>query len=427
MAISKNIIDRDDITVTPIRLKYSSSVVSSSMWEQGITIKKGINSDLSLMGSQIVNNPRTLLYQTIKQLYYNEYLTGSLVGSSSAWNDNAQSTAASGTYEWNNRYFPTGTNETITVLSMPRTTFGEKVERYSFVLTSSNYCIVDDGNGNLYDIFDASFENYIALGYFNIGYIERIFTGSYTDFIHIGNIWYSQGVAVVTNQDYQYALIPPDIAPTPTPTATVSPTATPTSSPTATPTPTPSSTPSIVPTATPTPTATSVPPTPTPSPTATAIGPTPTASPTSTPTPSPTATTSPTPTPTETPTPTPTPTPQTFVIINLYARIDNMGSPATNPLVFDISYNGGSTWTQEGSSFTDYNCITRVTLSILQGTSILARIRDTATNGIFSSNRAAGTSCPLYNAGTDACSWPILANVSKDFAFNVNIDNQLAC
>ena len=89
MGISKNIIDRDDITVTPIRLKYSSSVVSSSMWEQGITIKKGINSDLSLMGRQIVNNPRTILYQTIKQLYYTEQLSGSLIGSSSAFNDSA--------------------------------------------------------------------------------------------------------------------------------------------------------------------------------------------------------------------------------------------------------------------------------------------------------------------------------------------------
>jgi hypothetical protein len=339
MGISKNIIDRSDISTYPILLKYTSSIVSESFSDYGITVSRGSFVDNSY--AQYLDK-KTLTYKTIKQLYYNSYLTGSLIGSASAWNDTLQSTAASGSLDSYDRYFPADKCGEICVISMNRQVFGEEVSRKTFRLEGETYTLVDDGNGNLRDLRNG--------------------------LLHVGNILYSQGVVVITHPDYQEILtqkdcnfsvslteIFPPNSPTPTPTTTKTPTATQTPSVTRTPTPTKSP--------------------------GSSQSPTPTISKTPTPTKSigasqsPTPTISKTPTPTRTPgtsqSPTPTATPSNIGIYvyqlgySLTSGIDACSDYNTSPITVysynppplgngTIIYTNGPTYPLSGNGLTGY-------------------------------------------------------------------------
>jgi hypothetical protein len=181
----------------------------------------------------------------MKQLYYQTYLTGSLLNSASYWAESWQSTAASGTFDDTNLTFPSTYGKNISFLAIPPITFGEQVSRNTFNLSSTDnvsYRLIDDGNGNVIDTFSGS--------------------------RHVGNIFYAQGIVTLTDNDYVGILLNnnftisssviPSPSPTPTPSITRTPTVTPsvTRTPTATQTATVSTTPSITRTASITPTTT---------------------------------------------------------------------------------------------------------------------------------------------------------------------------
>ena len=192
-------------------LEFSCFPTSS----QYLTIYRGTNLTSSF---SFANDPKSqgqyerLIYAEINQLFYQSY-TASLNTSSLAssiyyesasqqrptasyfiFNDNANFTAS----------FPSGSNETIRVISINQNVYGNKVLPGSFVLTSSAYNIKDDSYGNLRD-------------------------GS----THIGNIFYAQGLAVITSQDYQL-MFPVDSSACTTTTTTTSTTTTTTTAPTTT-------------------------------------------------------------------------------------------------------------------------------------------------------------------------------------------------
>jgi len=298
MSSSKNTIRFSDISSAPIKLKYSSSYYSQSLDDVGITINRGFNHPMTVTGS-LDNN--ALNYELIKQLYYKEYISGSLLSSGSAYDPQWQSTAASGSGDEDARYFPTTQNSQISFFYIPRNEFGEQVARNSLHLLplnpdSTNYHIVDDGNGNLIDALVGNRK--------------------------VGNIFYAQGIIVFTDPDYVCIFQDPTfdffiqaILPSPTPTPSVS--LTPGLSPSVTPSLTPTRTPSVSITPTRTPSV-SITPSITPSITVSisvtpTISITPSVTPSFSVTPTPTATITPfastTPVPTVTPTVTPTRTP----------------------------------------------------------------------------------------------------------------------
>jgi hypothetical protein len=145
------------------------------MDDYGISVYHGTNTPVDADGNF---TQEFLNYASARQLYYKSYITGSLLDSGSGYNDNLQSTAASGTFDNDFRIFPTASNSTIATLSIPMSAFGERVGRRSFDITFSNfgYHLVDDGNGNIIDL-DNSNE-------------------------HVGNILYAQGMVVITNATY---------------------------------------------------------------------------------------------------------------------------------------------------------------------------------------------------------------------------------
>ena len=197
MSRASNSLKTSDVLTTPIKLKYTSSFESGSTEEVGIRILTGVNGSISTTGSI---PEETLLYRSIKHLYYSNYLTSSIQVSASYTDNWPQSTAASGTLEADQRLFPTESGATIKIISIPRERYGEKISRKSFLLETKAYSIVDDGNGNLWDTY--GIPDYIEqLYYINSDeYYKKI--GIYGT--HVGNIIYAQGFAIITNNNYQY-------------------------------------------------------------------------------------------------------------------------------------------------------------------------------------------------------------------------------
>jgi hypothetical protein len=299
MSRSKNTIKKSDASSTPIKVKYSNTYASQSLYSNGITTNRGIYYTANKAGKPgsttytARNN-----YAVIRQLYYQNYLTGSVSNqSASYWDSSLQSTAASGTLDDDYRYFPSATGSNISFLAIPRTQFGEQISRKTFKLLSTDgltYSIIDDGNGNIVDTFNNN--------------------------VHVGNIIYSQAIVTITNPDYVGIIlnfnftfnISVATGPSPTPTPTVS------TTPNASKTPTPTITPSLTRTPTVTPSIT-ITKTASPSPGASKT-PTPTKTPSKTITPTVTST------PTVTPTMTVTPSPSPDIQATIYVYGFNNGS-----------------------------------------------------------------------------------------------------
>jgi len=150
-----------------------------------------------------------LNYRVIRQLYYQSAITGSLLDSASFWDPLWQSTAASGSLDDDYRYITTSSlfaSSSISFIAIPSIEFGQQISRNGFEIASTDntsYRIVDDGNGNLVDELNSS--------------------------VKVGNIFYAQGIATFTNNDYVGIVlnnnfsITGSVIPSPSPTPSVDP------------------------------------------------------------------------------------------------------------------------------------------------------------------------------------------------------------
>lgn len=174
MGRAKNSLTRESVSSTPVKFRYAATYESSSLLDYGITVNLGTNYPY-IVGMSEGDMEQMNVYRMIKHLYYNVAITGSR-GTSSFFDPMWQSTAASSSGVETVYKFPTATSSSILVLCVPSTQFGENFGRKTFVLSSSTYYIQDDGNGNLRD-----YKNSAA---------------------HVGNIFYAQGIAVITDETY---------------------------------------------------------------------------------------------------------------------------------------------------------------------------------------------------------------------------------
>ena len=107
-----------------------------------------------------------LVYNSIKELYYSNYLsssygdavnTGSILPGSQPDGDILTGTPQSDGRYYNYpqssltfaKYFPTGSNATIGVISIPSRLYGNKISPKSFYLEADGDTIFDDGEGNI--------------------------------------------------------------------------------------------------------------------------------------------------------------------------------------------------------------------------------------------------------------------------------------
>ena len=206
---------KSDVSVVPYEANKQWTIASSS-FDSYLKIYEGIN----IIGTF---NPSTdptttdgqykrLIYNQVNHLYDQTY-TGSLNTSSLAnsiyYESASQQRPTASYFVFNDKSeliknFPTGSNETIQVISVNQNVYGNKILPYTFVISSSADFIVDDGFGNLL-VLQGSAESYINNGYFDaIGYFADniVSAGSY-----IGNIFYAQGIAIITDQSLQNVII----------------------------------------------------------------------------------------------------------------------------------------------------------------------------------------------------------------------------
>ena len=192
-----------DIVVTPFEVNKSftfKGAASLTGSDVGIDrfLGKNIQSNPFISGSnpstgQISTQDQELVYESIKHLYYSNYLnstasygspasTASLVpGRDAAGDVLVGSTSSAGRYEnylqtslTFKKYFPTESNSIIGIISIPSQLYGTHIQPGSFYFQSESGSIQDDGQGNIYFTLD----------------------GGYA-----GNIYYSQGIITLTNDN----------------------------------------------------------------------------------------------------------------------------------------------------------------------------------------------------------------------------------
>jgi len=148
-----------DIIVTPftVNKQYSYTGTPPGYSTSSVFVVDGSNSTYPLNGGLVGTGSEALVYNSIKQLYYSNYLSGSngqiSEAATASFNPDGTITGPFYTTNYLNniqsiddlRSFPIGNNDEISVLSIPSTKFGEYIMPSSY----SDNTMSDDGQGNL--------------------------------------------------------------------------------------------------------------------------------------------------------------------------------------------------------------------------------------------------------------------------------------
>lgn len=190
-----------DVIVTPFKINKSFSFNGDEISDSGIDRFFGKNITY-VSGSdttgQITNQSQALIYQSIEQLYYSNFISGSNGSpvTTASFNADGTITSTNGAYQpmYENflqstytasRFFPTGSEEYIGVVSIPSNLFGEYIKPGTFKITNElGRFIYDDGEGNLLQ---------------NTGNIK------------VGDIIYGQGMAIITGYYDNFSRLQPFI------------------------------------------------------------------------------------------------------------------------------------------------------------------------------------------------------------------------
>lgn len=156
-----------DVTVSPFKVNKTFTFTgTAALTGSGIDLFIGENTDPSLWVSgsnptgYISSQDKFLVYRSIRELYYYNYLTGDDGSPVATASFNPDGTITGEAYTPNaynylsttfpaSRYFPTGSGEEIGVISIPSNIFGEYIKPGTFILTYESGSIEDDGEGNL--------------------------------------------------------------------------------------------------------------------------------------------------------------------------------------------------------------------------------------------------------------------------------------
>ena len=156
-----------DVVVSPFEVNKSFTFSGdTALYNAGIDryLGKNIQPTLWVSGSNQTGNifpqDQYLIYCSIQNLYYSNYLNGVNGSPLSTASFNTDGTITGGYYTPNyynylgstlpaNRYFPQNINDEVVIISIPSNVFGEYIEPNTFILTGVSGSLHDDGNGNL--------------------------------------------------------------------------------------------------------------------------------------------------------------------------------------------------------------------------------------------------------------------------------------
>ena len=222
MSSFKRINPSDIYQNTLVSNKQWTFTYTSSSYDTNIQCYKGTNvsTDFSLSSSAVTNNVyEQLEFNKINQLFYHQYSDYSLKYPNDRINSlnyisasNYRNTSSYFNYDENpliRKTFPLNVGDSIKTIYVDKDIYGNKILPGSFIISSSDYYILDDGFGNLADykyVLSGSNINYIELSgsyeYVDYNYIQEYLSGSGIP-IPVGNIFYSFGLSIITDQYYQ--------------------------------------------------------------------------------------------------------------------------------------------------------------------------------------------------------------------------------
>ena len=208
-------LNKADVTTVPYAAnRRSNTSFLSTPFNSIVAGYTGINTPFSLSSTKTTNNQYcSLIYDQINHLFYQSFTsslnTGSLMFNADTYASASQQRPTSSYFNYNTnplliKQFPTGAGDNINILSINKNEYGSKILPSSFRLYSAaaQIDIRDDGNGNLYDVYQAQNQainlNFVTLGYVSTG--NLIGTGIF----FVGNIFYAHGLATITNQSSSY-------------------------------------------------------------------------------------------------------------------------------------------------------------------------------------------------------------------------------
>lgn len=157
-----------DVIVSPFKVNKSFTFQGNELTGSNVEIDrylgKNITSSLWTSGSNptgFINiQDQFLVYRSIRELYYSNYLFGSNGSPANTASFNIDGTITGPQYEpsyYNylsttlnpNRYFPTGSNDVIGVITIPSNLFGEYLKPGTVSISNGTTTFIDDGEGNM--------------------------------------------------------------------------------------------------------------------------------------------------------------------------------------------------------------------------------------------------------------------------------------
>jgi len=222
-------ISPSDINITDYTANKNYKYLDTEISGSGINIFIGENSPISINnGFDPINDDKTtnneyrrLVFDSIKHLFYHNYISSGTFYISSSYEEYPQTTLFSGSYTTNLRkinniegysfqgnnsiynestrydgtalydeaYFDSNRGSLITVISLDKNIYGNKINPNTFLISDDVFYIKDDGEGNIFDYSTKS--NY-----------DNIIKSGIPSAIYVGNIFYSLGIIIITNSDY---------------------------------------------------------------------------------------------------------------------------------------------------------------------------------------------------------------------------------
>ncbi len=255
MSFSYKTLNSTDLTLTSYIANKFWEVKNSTLSQNGVTIYIGENipvnrnnifdpiNDIETSNEEY----RRLIFESIKHLYYKNYISGSSSGqffNSSSYFNYEQTTLTSGSMISSFKTLPTQTGSKFTgfssydssiiydnssslydevtfdpdrggkivVISIDKDVFGSGLNPGSVYISGSGYYLRDDGEGNLFNFNnEANYARYNSAIYNKDVYLEIINSGM-PQLEYVGNIFYSHGLIVITNGDYLCAFGAPPTA-----------------------------------------------------------------------------------------------------------------------------------------------------------------------------------------------------------------------
>ena len=236
MSFSYKTLSSNDITLTSYIANKQWEVSNTTLSQNGVSIYIGENLPISrtypfdpINDLQTSNSEyRRLIFDSIKHLFFENYTSGSLTGRffhSSSYFNYEQNTLASGSgvstfrnistitgnntpvlYDTDDNYnedavFDPDRGGKVIIISIDQNVYGSGLNPNSVFISGSGYYLRDDGEGNLYNWRNEdNYAKYSSAIYDQDIYLELISNGLQLEYI--GNVFYSHGLIVITDEDY---------------------------------------------------------------------------------------------------------------------------------------------------------------------------------------------------------------------------------